>query len=141
MRVHQPWKTQDKERSRFPVCTAHALSRGQRKRQEEPYCPMRLVSITPCVVQSKRSTRICRARSANSTQVGLGHRVSRVRVLRQYVLPAPGEKSSSHSRARLRRDSGRWDLPEPGCSSPGARLPDHLFSRLVDTLHSFGFPI
>ena len=101
---------------------------------------MRLVSITPCVVQSKRSTRICRARSANSTHVGLGHRVSRVRVLRQYVLPAPGEKSSSHSRARLRRDSGRWDLPEPGCSSPGARLPDHLFSRLVDTLHSFGFP-
>ena len=51
-----------------------------------------------------------------------------VRVLRQYVLPAPGEKSSSHSRARLRRDSGRWDLPEPGRSSPGARLPDHLFN-------------
>ena len=97
MRVHQPWKTQDKERSRLPVCTAHALSRGQRKRQEEPHCPMRLGSITPCVVQSKRSTRIRRARSANSTHVGLGHRVSRVRVLRQYVLPAPGKKSSSHS--------------------------------------------
>ena len=95
---------------------------------------MRLGSITPCVVQSKRSTRICRARSANSTHVGLGHRVS----------PSAGVEAVRLTRTRREEfqpfpSSTAKGLPEPGHSSPGARLPDHLFSQLVDTLHSFGF--
>ena len=64
---------------------------------------MRLVSVTPCVVQSKRSTRIGRARSANSLTWSAGVEAVRLtRTRREEFQPFPSSTAK-----------GLWQVGSP----------------------------